>query len=226
MGDDGTFWGGEIVVADLVDQRRIARFGLAPLPGGALAVKRPYRMALGYLLGAEADRPDGASPDDRRFREAVSDGLAAPFLGRLDPREVEVVGVQLARRLNAPLASSAGRLFDAASSLLGLRDVAEFEAQAAIDLEMAADPAERGRLPYRLVRRDGLLVYDPRPTLLALLEGRRGRPADRSAGRPVPGNDRWRSPASCARRRGGRPVSASSACRAASSRTRAWPTGS
>jgi hydrogenase maturation protein HypF len=184
MGDDGTFWGGEIVVADLVDQRRVARFGLAPLPGGAIAVKRPYRMALGYLLAAEADRPDGASPDDRRFREAVADGLAAPFLGRLDPREVEVVGIQLARRLNAPLASSAGRLFDAASSLLGLRDVAEFEAQAAIDLEMAAHPTDRGRLPYRLVRRDGLLVYDPRPTLLALLEGQAGGvPTERLAAR-------------------------------------------
>jgi hydrogenase maturation protein HypF len=174
MGDDGTLWGGEIVVADLVDQRRIARFGLAPLPGGALAVKRPYRMALGYLLGAETDLPDGGSVDDRRYLDALADGLVAPFLDRLDPREVDVVGVQLARRLNAPLASSAGRLFDAASSLLGLRDVAEFEAQAAIDLEMAADPAERGRLPYRVVRRDGLLVYDPRPTLLALLEGRAG----------------------------------------------------
>lgn len=141
-------------------------------------MKKPYRMALGYLFGAESDADahgatvgGGGTADDRRYGRAVTDGLAAPFLARLDPREVEVVRVQVARGLNAPLASSAGRLFDAVSSLLGLRDVAEFEAQAAIDLEMAAEPTARGRLPYRIVRRDGLLVYDPRLTLVALLEG-------------------------------------------------------
>jgi hydrogenase maturation protein HypF len=179
MGDDGTFWGGEVLVADLVDYRRVARFGLAPMPGGALAVKKPYRMALGYLLGAES--LDDADVDglergrDRRGsrldRLAAPDGPAAAFIGRLDPREVEIVRVQLARSLNAPLASSAGRLFDAAASLLGLRDVAEYEAQAAIDLEMAAEPGTHPALPYRLARRDGLLVYDPRATLAALVTG-------------------------------------------------------
>jgi hydrogenase maturation protein HypF len=184
MGDDGTFWGGEVLAADLTGHRRLARFGLAPMPGGALAVRRPYRMALGYLLDPETDDPDGDSLDDRRFREALGDGLAARFLDRLDPHEVEIVGLQLARRLNAPLASSAGRLFDAASSLIGLRDVAEYEAQAAIELEMAADPAEHGRLPYRLTRREGLLVYDPRPTIVALLEGLvAGDPPARQAAR-------------------------------------------
>lgn len=175
MGDDGTFWGGEVLVADLAGYRRVARFGLAPMPGGAAAVRRPYRMALGYLFGAET--LDGVGSDVRCAAIAGLGELgelaeaAGPFLARLDPREVEVIRVQVARRLNAPAASSAGRLFDAASSLLGLRDVAEFEAQAAIDLEMAADPAVDGALPYRLARRDGLLVYDPRPTLRALLEG-------------------------------------------------------
>jgi len=145
-------------------------------------VKKPYRMALGYLFGAEAVTPDPA------WEAALAGGLAAPFLARLDPREVDVVRIQLARNLNAPVASSAGRLFDAASSLLGLRDVAEFEAQAAIDLETAAEgdrsAAGRRPLPYRLVRRDGLLVYDPRPTLAAILEGTAaGVPAARLAAR-------------------------------------------
>jgi hydrogenase maturation protein HypF len=163
MGDDGTFWGGELLLADLAGYRRLGRFGLAPMPGGASAVKRPYRMALGYLFGAEGD--------EGPFARAVAGGLADAFLARLDPREVEVVRLQLARRLNAPAASSAGRLFDAVSSLLGIRDIAEFEAQAAIELEMRADDEEPGLLPWQLDRRDGLLVYDPRPTLQALLEG-------------------------------------------------------
>jgi hydrogenase maturation protein HypF len=172
MGDDGTFWGGEILAADLAGYRRLGRFGLAPMPGGALAVRKPYRMALGYLFGAErSGAVDGAGAGARSAVRPFADGLADAFLARLDPREVELVRVQLARRLNAPPASSAGRLFDAASSLLGLRDVAEFEAQAAIDLEMAADPDEAGSLPYAIVRRDGLDVYDPCPTLTGLLEG-------------------------------------------------------
>ncbi len=159
MGDDSTFWGGEVLVADLVGYRRLARFGRAPMPGGALAVKKPYRMALGYLFGAEG----GTSFDADLLR---------PFLDRFDPRELEVVRRQVDRRLNAPLASSAGRLFDAVSSLLGIRDVAEFEGEAAIALEMAAQPTTGvAALPYALDRRDGLLVYDPRPTLAAVLQG-------------------------------------------------------
>ncbi len=167
MGDDGTLWGGEILLADLRRYTRLARFGRAPLPGGALAVRRPYRMALGYLLGAEAfddDAPGGRSAGDLADR-------AGAYLDRLDPREVAVVRLQVARGLNAPLASSAGRLFDAAASLLGIRDVAEYEAQAAIDLELAAGDRHAAPLPYAIRRRDGLLVFDPRSTLAGLLDG-------------------------------------------------------
>jgi hydrogenase maturation protein HypF len=175
MGDDQTFWGGEILAADLVGYRRLGRFGRAPLPGGALAVKRPWRMALGYLLAAE-ELPRGAAANGTTT--LVDPDLVASFVARLDPREVAVLRTQVARRLNAPLASSAGRLFDAAAALLGLRDVAEYEAQAAIDLEIAAGDRRAEPLPARLGRVDGILVYDPLPTLASLLEGRAaGRPA-------------------------------------------------
>jgi hydrogenase maturation protein HypF len=166
MGDDGTFWGGEVLVATLADYRRVGRFGRAPMPGGALAVKKPYRMALGYLMAAES-----FEQTDSVF-DWLDPELTRAFLDRLDPREVEVVRVQLARGLNAPVASSAGRLFDAAASLLGIRDIAEYEAQAAMELELLAAEGSVEPLPYRLVRRDGLIVYDPRPTIVALLEGR------------------------------------------------------
>ena len=166
MGDDGTLWGGEVLLADLRGYRRLGRFARAPLPGGALAVRRPYRMALGYLYGAEtfpsapAGQPSTADLADR----------AELLTERLDPREVALVRQQIERRLNAPVASSAGRLFDAVASLLGIRDVAEYEAQAAIDLELTAGERRADPLPYRVVRHEGLLVYDPRPTLLSLLD--------------------------------------------------------
>jgi hydrogenase maturation protein HypF len=174
MGDDGMFWGGEVLVATLAGYRRVGRFGRAPMPGGALAVRKPYRMALGYILAAETfeqeDSVSGAA-EGRRGADWLDPELTRAFLGRLDPREVEVVRVQIARGLNAPTASSAGRLFDAAASLLGIRDVAEYEAQAAIELELLAEEGSVEPVPYAIVRRDGLLVYDPRPTIRGLLEG-------------------------------------------------------
>lgn len=177
MGDDGTFWGGEVLLADLAGYRRLARFGRAPMPGGALAVSRPYRMALGYLWGAEAI--PGDAPAASRLAAPppgldVDPALVSAFLAALDPRELDVVRTQVRRGVNAPVASSAGRLFDAVAALLGLRGVVDHEAQAAVDLEVAAGNLETSPLPYRLAPAAGLLVYDPRPTLAALLARRAG----------------------------------------------------
>jgi hydrogenase maturation protein HypF len=161
MGDDGTLWGGELLVADLVRYRRFARFSRAPLPGGSAAIRRPARMALGYLFGAERIGSGGIDPS-----------LAGDFVGRLDPAEVAVVGRMVERRLNSPLASSAGRLFDAAAALLGLRDDASYEGEAAVALESAAAGGAHGELPWRLARVEGLWVYDAVPTLAAVLRQR------------------------------------------------------
>jgi hydrogenase maturation protein HypF len=183
MGDDGTFWGGEVLVATLANYRRVARFGQAPMPGGALAVKKPYRMALGYLLGVEG----GLELEELATTAAQG---AGKFLARLDPREVDVVRVQVDRRLNAPVASSAGRLYDAVASLLGIRDIAEYEAQAAIEMELLAEPGRHKPLDFAIARRNGqsngtsLLVYDQRPTLRDLLEClAAGEPSARLAAR-------------------------------------------
>ncbi|KOT89943.1 (NiFe) hydrogenase maturation protein HypF [Streptomyces sp. NRRL F-5755] len=168
FGDDGTLWGGEVLVADYTGYRRIGRFATAPLPGGEAAVRRPARMALGYLYGLE---PLGVPPPSLE--------LARHFTERLDAREVATIRTMVGRGLNCPRASSAGRLFDAAAALLGLADSISYEGQAAVALENAAGPARRAALPWRLVRADGLWVYDPAPTLTALL----GRLGD---GTPVP----------------------------------------
>ena len=153
LGDDGTLWGGEVLVGDLRSYRRVGRFSRAPLPGGAAAVRRPARTALGYLFGAE----DGTGPLPPLAETSLPD--------RIGDREIDLVRRMVDRRINSPIASSAGRLFDAVAALLGLRDDAAYEGQAAVVLENAAAPGDHGELAWTLRRVDDLWVYDARPTL-------------------------------------------------------------
>jgi hydrogenase maturation protein HypF len=124
LGDDGTIWGGELLLADLAGYRRVGHLAEVPLPGGAAAVREPWRMVAAYL-GAEG------APTVRRRHGDRWDAVAA-----------------LARTGTAsPPTSSVGRLFDAVSALLGVRDVVTYEGQAAVELEQRVDPDERGAYP-------------------------------------------------------------------------------
>lgn len=162
-GSDGKVWGCELLVADLVGFRRAGHLRYTPLPGGDRAARAPWRSLLGYVS------LDGAT-------------WAGDALAGVDPTELEVATRQIERGLNAPLASSLGRLFDAAAAVLGIRLESRYEGQAAMELEAAA-----GRIPGRVlpfpVRRDGVApangnghavdILDPVPLLRALAEGRR-----------------------------------------------------
>ncbi|WP_405930165.1 carbamoyltransferase HypF [Streptomyces sp. NBC_00827] len=161
LGDDGTLWGGEILVADLSGYRRVGRFATAPLPGGDAAVRHPSRTALGQLLGGEPLGTPRPYP-----------WLTREFTDRLDPAEVAAVRAMVARDVNCPRASSAGRLFDTVASLLGLADTVGYEGEAAVLLEAAAGTEHAVPLAHRIVRVNGLWVYDPAPTLTDLLERR------------------------------------------------------
>ena len=176
LGDDGTLWGGEVLIADLTEYRRFGRFARAPLPGGRAAIKRPARMAMGYLFGVEGFgcAPGLAMQDEPGLAMQGAPGLAMQgeadsFLGRLEAREVETVRRIVAARMGSPIASSAGRLFDAAASLLGLRDDAGYEGEAAMAIENVAADGEFGELAWALRDVDGVLVYDVRPTLRDLI---------------------------------------------------------
>jgi hydrogenase maturation protein HypF len=156
-GPDGTIWGGEFLIADLAGYRRAGHLVPVPMPGGAAAIRQPWRMAASYLAAAYPQRAgrDGAGRD-----RAGRDGGGRDGGGR-DGGGARPAGVGLAvrarnerawgtitamaeRGINAPLTSSAGRLFDAVAALLGVRDTITYEGQAAIELEQLADPAERG----------------------------------------------------------------------------------
>jgi hydrogenase maturation protein HypF len=165
-GTDGTIWGGEFLVADLAGFERAGHFATVPMPGGAAAIRQPWRMAAAYLDVAVADAVgpgSAARPDSRREtrpdprREARLRPQQGPWQGpwqldvaRRNEANWEAV-VQLARHgVNAPLTSSAGRLFDAVASIIGVRDAINYEGQAAVELEQLADPAERGSYPARI----------------------------------------------------------------------------
>jgi hydrogenase maturation protein HypF len=129
-GTDGSVWGGEFLVADLAGFARVGHLECVPLPGGEAAVREPWRMAAVFLRAAYG---------------VTMDGLDLDFTRRLDRAAWRILTAAIEGGLNAPPTSSAGRLFDAVASLLGLRDTVEFEAQAAMELEACAT-GEPGRL--------------------------------------------------------------------------------
>ncbi|MEJ2313096.1 MAG: carbamoyltransferase HypF [Gemmatimonadales bacterium] len=157
LGHDDRVWGAEFLLADLEDYLRVGQLRYAPLPGGDLVARRPWRAALGYLSLAP-ESPEAA--DALRFA-----------LQGIPGRRLAVAEAQIQRRLNAPLASSMGRLFDAASAVLGVRQRATYEGQAAMELEALAGsgPAEPLRFPA-IQSSEGFWTLDPVPLLSALGE--------------------------------------------------------
>ena len=155
-GDDGNVWGSEFLVCDLAGYRRVGQMRYVPLPGGDLAAREPWRVAVGYesLAGWH------------------SEAFSLAYYGvSLSLRSG--VQTQVARGVNAPLASSMGRLFDAAAAVLGVRRHASFEGQAAMELEALAGDQHATPLPFPVSEVDGRLQLDPVPLLTALGEGRR-----------------------------------------------------
>jgi hydrogenase maturation protein HypF len=146
-GTDGTVWGGELLVGDLGGVRRAGHLLPVRLPGGERAIREPWRLACAWLLAA-GDSETPAIPAG--LRERVSERAWRQVQG------IARSGVA------SPITTSIGRLFDAVAALCGLRATINYEGQAAIELEAACDPHERGRYRIELDRSDGMLVIDPR----------------------------------------------------------------
>jgi hydrogenase maturation protein HypF len=137
FGTDGTMWGGEFLVADLAGFERAGHFAVLPMPGGAAAIREPWRMAAVYLEAAFG-RDAPSLPMSRRH--------GAHWAAVL---EVARGGV------HSPLTSSAGRLFDAVSAVLGVRERTSYEGQAAIELEQLARSTDARAYPAGLQLVDG-----------------------------------------------------------------------
>jgi hydrogenase maturation protein HypF len=156
-GTDGTIWGGEFLTVGPRSFTRVAHLRTFRLPGGEKAVREPRRVALGLLyeiFGAEA-----------------FDMLQLEAVRAFSSAELRILRGMLEKRLNSPLTSSAGRLFDAVSSLTGLRQVCSFEGQAAMELELAVGAAvAEGSYPFRLRERHGCIILDWEPMVRAVVE--------------------------------------------------------
>ncbi|MBQ3301244.1 MAG: carbamoyltransferase HypF [Eggerthellaceae bacterium] len=186
-GADGAIWGGEVLLANQIDFERFANFAYVPMPGGAAAIRNPLRMAYGVLWAYDL----------------LEHPAAVAALNALGD-QANLCDQMIERGLNTPMTSSVGRLFDAASALLGVCVQPTYEGEAAILLEAAlwqgadtvcdeglrcVDPETRARYAVTITKNvaaqgstahdTSVVLLDAQPTFAALLD-------DMAAGIPVP----------------------------------------
>ena len=147
-GDDGAIWGGEFLLSDYRGYKRLLHLDYFPLPGGDAAIRQPARTALA-LLWASGMEWDAQLAAFQEFRTEERENLLT----------------QLERGLNAPHTSSMGRLFDAAAALAGVRQKVNYEAQAAIEFEAAADDADGDAYSFEL----GPDTFGAKPAIQSLI---------------------------------------------------------
>jgi len=188
MGADGNIWGGEFLVSDYRSFRRVGHLEYLPLPGGAAAIRKPYRTAIGYILKLLGE--DALNTVIGRLNKVNEKQPQSASIGQVTELEIETISRQIERGINSPLTSSMGRLFDAVSALLGIRGEIDYEGQAAVELEMAAHsflaersiPSKARELDaaisrnnnesyrYRIVERDGIRIVLLRDLLSGVIE--------------------------------------------------------
>ncbi|MFV9633293.1 carbamoyltransferase HypF [Mycobacterium neumannii] len=153
-GPDRAVWGGEVLLANYKGYQRLAHLKYVPLAGGDVSVLRPYRMALAHLRSA------GIAWDPE-----------LPPVSACPPDERQALARQLETGLGCVPTSSVGRLFDAVSSLAGVRHVVDYEAQAAIELEGISRGTDCGTIAYAFAidASDSTTVIDPAPVLHAIV---------------------------------------------------------
>jgi hydrogenase maturation protein HypF len=153
LGSDGAVWGGELLTGDLRGFERRGHLLEVPLPGGAAAIREPWRMACAWAGAALGARPP----------------LPATLRGTVEERDWRNCCELVERRIGSPSTSSIGRLFDAVGALCGAPARARYEGQAAVELEGMCEPGEARRYEMPLLGEGDGFVLDPRPTVRAVL---------------------------------------------------------
>jgi hydrogenase maturation protein HypF len=159
-GEDGTLWGGELLLADYRGFRRLAHIKPAPMPGGTKAILEPWRNTFAQLaahIGWETCRSQFPALDITAF---------------LQRQPLDILAAMIERGLNTPMSSSCGRLFDAVAAALDIcRESVSYEGQAAIELEalsISSDESRAACYPFAFDTTEPVLI-DPAPMWLALL---------------------------------------------------------
>jgi hydrogenase maturation protein HypF len=163
FGTDGAIWGGEFLEGSLqAGFRRAGHLVYTPLPGGAAAIREPWRVALAHLIGLCGE-------------EAVLRSYSAPT-GLADERTIRAIARVMQAGLNSPLTSSAGRLFDAVAALLQLPGTRRttYEGQAAVELELVADGATNEHYPVEVTDSGDGWVVQTAPIIAGVLDDLRG----------------------------------------------------
>jgi hydrogenase maturation protein HypF len=147
-GTDGKIWGGEFLVCNSESFQRVAHFEYFQLNGGEKAIKEPWRITASLLHEIYGDDMMNLNID---------------FIRELDKDKWHILKQMIVKGINSPMTSSAGRLFDAVSALLGIRKEIHYEGQAAIELEMKADSADIGRYQFDYKEHEGKteIVLEP-----------------------------------------------------------------
>jgi hydrogenase maturation protein HypF len=148
LGADQGLWGAEFFILDYQDSRRMAHLKEVALLGGEMAILEPWRLASAWLYGAYKN-------------EFLNLGI--DFTKGIDKKKWLVLERMLSTGFNSPLASSMGRLFDAAASLILAKPKAGFEAELAIELEKLAGRPETDLNGYsfRVIKKKGVYIVDP-----------------------------------------------------------------
>jgi hydrogenase maturation protein HypF len=153
-GEDGTVWGGEFLEVEVNEYRRWGHLKYIPLPGGDRAIKEPWRMGAAYLT--------------RIFGNL--EYIRIPFTERLNHENWSQLRGAMEAKINCPPCSSAGRLFDAVSAIIGVRDLVNYEGQAAVELEQIAGEGEQGAYTFKVDDSKGTYIVDPDPIISAIVE--------------------------------------------------------
>jgi hydrogenase maturation protein HypF len=155
-GGDETVWGGEFLEVTSMAYTRLGHLRSIPLPGGDKGAKEPWRMAAVYL--------------DRIYGRV--EGVDIPFAKGFDLAAWSLLREAMQANINSPLCSSIGRLFDAVSALIGVRQCTNYEGQAAIELEQMARQGEQGEYPFEIAEEEGTgaLILNPDPLIAAVVE--------------------------------------------------------
>ena len=154
-GDDGNIWGGEFLLCDLKEYLRVGHLKYYPLPGGDKAIMEPWRMAYSYLYSIYGPRAKKIDIDFNR---------------RMDYDKLSIIEKMIDKNINSPLTSSCGRLFDAASSLIGIRDEISYEGQAAMELESFCASGIKERYNFCICKEGKEFIIDPQEIFIDIIK--------------------------------------------------------